>query len=137
MTKSACTRASLIPYPMIAAAVGGDPEAVNRVVRHYSGYIAALSTRTIYGPDGNSHRKNVKWSTEKGREYLMSVLKEDPLGSRSIDSVKLSDAKEWAIRMSEKGYAYKTISNWKRSLKAPSTRRLRMTASAKTRSTSP
>ena len=66
----------------------------------------------------NSHRKNVKRSTEKGREYLMSVLKEDPLGSRSIDSVKLSDAKEWAIRMSEKGYAYKTISNWKRSLKA-------------------
>lgn len=52
-----------------------------------------------------SHRKNVKRSTEKGREYLMSVLKEDPLGSRSIDSVKLSDAKEWAIRMSEKGYA--------------------------------
>ena len=53
----------------------------------------------------NSHRKNVKRSTEKGRECLMSVLKEDPLGSRSIDSVKLSDAKEWAIRMSEKGYA--------------------------------
>ena len=48
MTKSACTRASLIPYPVIAAAVGGD----NRVVRHYSGYIAALSTRTSYGPDG-------------------------------------------------------------------------------------
>ena len=46
MTKSACTRASLIPYPVIAA------EAVNRVVRHYSGYIAALSTRTSYGPDG-------------------------------------------------------------------------------------
>ena len=66
----------------------------------------------------NSHRKNVKRSTEKGREYLMSVLKSDPLGSRSIDTVKLSDAKEWAIRMSEKGYAYKTINNWKRSLKA-------------------
>ena len=42
MIKSACTRASLIPYPVIAAAVGGNPEAVNRVVRHYSGYIAAL-----------------------------------------------------------------------------------------------
>ena len=25
---------------------------MNRVVRHYSGYIAALSTRTSYGPDG-------------------------------------------------------------------------------------
>ena len=34
MIKSACTRASLIPYPVIAAAVGGNPEAVNRVVRH-------------------------------------------------------------------------------------------------------
>ena len=52
MTKSACTRASLIPYPVIAAAVGGNPEAVNRVVRHYSGYIAALSTRTSYDLDG-------------------------------------------------------------------------------------
>ena len=48
MSKSARTRASLIPYPVIAAAVGGDPEAVSRVVRHYSGYIAALSTRTSY-----------------------------------------------------------------------------------------
>ena len=46
MTKSARTRASLIPYPVIAAAAEGDPVAVNRVVRHYSGYIAALSTRT-------------------------------------------------------------------------------------------
>ena len=31
----------LIPYPVIAAAVRGDPEAVNRVLDHYSGYIAA------------------------------------------------------------------------------------------------
>ena len=38
----------LIPYPVIAAAVRGDPEAVNRVLDHYSGYIAALSTRRGY-----------------------------------------------------------------------------------------
>lgn len=36
MTKSAHTRASLLPYPIIAAAVAGDAEAVSRVVRHYS-----------------------------------------------------------------------------------------------------
>lgn len=52
MSKSARTRATLIPYPVIAAAVAGDPEAVNQVVQHYSGYIAALSTRPGYGPDG-------------------------------------------------------------------------------------
>ena len=66
----------------------------------------------------NSHRKNVKRNTVKGRKYLMDILEKDPLGMRSIDSVKLSDAKEWVIRMSDNGYAYKTISNFKRSLKA-------------------
>ena len=52
MTKSVHTRASLLPYPIIAAAVAGDAEAVSRVVRHYSSYIAALSTRTSHGSDG-------------------------------------------------------------------------------------
>ncbi len=65
-----------------------------------------------------SHRKNVRLNTQVGRQHLMGLLKDDPLGARSIESVKLSDAKEWAIRMNEKGFAYKTISNYKRSLKA-------------------
>lgn len=43
----------LIPYPMIAAALRGDPEAVNRVLDFYSGYIAALSTRRGYDQNGN------------------------------------------------------------------------------------
>ena len=43
----------LIPYPVIAAAVWGDPEAVNRVLDFYSGYIAALSTRRGYDQSGN------------------------------------------------------------------------------------
>lgn len=66
----------------------------------------------------NASRANVKKSTEKGRETFMNALKEDALGARSIDSIKPSDAKEWALRMKEKGYAYKTINNYKRSLKA-------------------
>lgn len=36
----------------------------------------------------------------------------------SIDKIKPSDAKAWALRMKEKGYAYQTINNYKRSLKA-------------------
>ena len=43
----------LIPYPVIAAAVRGDPEAVNQVLDHYSGYIAALSMRRGYDQNGN------------------------------------------------------------------------------------
>lgn len=65
-----------------------------------------------------AQRSNVKKNTQAGRKYLMDVLKQDKLGSRSIDSIKPSDAKEWAVRMKEKGYGFKTISNYKRSLKA-------------------
>ena len=52
MVKSASTRAALLPYPIIDAAVRGEPDAENTVIRHYSGYIAALSTRTSYDVHG-------------------------------------------------------------------------------------
>lgn len=64
------------------------------------------------------YRKNVRRNTEKSRQCLINILANDPLGARSIDSVRMSDAKEWAIRMNENGYAYKTINNYKCSLKA-------------------
>lgn len=63
-------------------------------------------------------RGNVKRGTKKGRKQLMNLLSEDKLGAASIENVKLSDAKEWALRMQEKGIAFNTISNHKRSLKA-------------------
>lgn len=65
-----------------------------------------------------AQRSNVKKNTQTGRKYLMDALEQDRLGSRSIDSIKPSDAKEWAVRMKEKGYSFKTINNYKRSLKA-------------------
>ncbi|HBG7072568.1 tyrosine-type recombinase/integrase [Clostridioides difficile] len=61
---------------------------------------------------------NVRLGTKKQRQYLMELLKNDALGSRSIDSIKPSDAKDWAIRMKENGVAYSSINNYKRSLKA-------------------
>ena len=51
-------------------------------------------------------------------DKMKGLLLQDKLGAASIDSVKLSDAKEWALRMQEKGVAYNTICNSKRSLKA-------------------
>ena len=50
-------------------------------------------------------RGNVRKGTQKSRQQLMKLLSEDKLGAASIDSVKLSDAKEWALRMQEKGVA--------------------------------
>ncbi|MFR2529334.1 MAG: tyrosine-type recombinase/integrase [Clostridium paraputrificum] len=66
----------------------------------------------------NAQRPNVKKKTQVGRKYLMKALEEDILGSRSIDSIKPSDARAWAIRMKQKGFSYQTISNYKRSLRA-------------------
>ena len=62
------------------------------------------------------HRANVRHGTKQGRKQLMRILEEDSLGACSIESVKLSDAKEWALRMKDKGYSFKTINNHKRSL---------------------
>lgn len=61
---------------------------------------------------------NVRKNTKTGRNQLMRILEEDKLGACSIDNVKMSDAKDWALRMKEKGFAYNTIKNHKRSLKA-------------------
>lgn len=52
-TKTAAYK--LLPYPVIAAASGGDIEAMNAVLKHYEGYIAVLSTRELYDEYGNPH----------------------------------------------------------------------------------
>ena len=54
----------------------------------------------------NAQRANVKKSTQKQRKQLMRLLKEDKLGARSIDTIKPSDAKEWALRMKDKGFSW-------------------------------
>jgi len=45
----------LLPFPVIVAATGGDMEAINKVLKHYKGYIIALSTRRLYDEYGNAH----------------------------------------------------------------------------------
>lgn len=49
------TNTRLLPYPVIEAAVGGDVDAINTVLKHYEGYIIALSKRRMYDDDGNPH----------------------------------------------------------------------------------
>lgn len=76
-----------------------------------------MSVRELYA-EQTRHRVNVRYNTTQGRKRLMKVLEEDVLGSYPIVNVKQSDAKEWVLRMKQKGISYKTIRNDKRSLKA-------------------
>lgn len=48
-------RKDLLPYAVIQAATTGDPDAINAVLRHYSGYITSMSLRTLYDRQGNSY----------------------------------------------------------------------------------
>jgi hypothetical protein len=45
----------LLPFPVIEAAASGDVGAINTVLKHYEGYIIALSTRRLFDEDGNAH----------------------------------------------------------------------------------
>ncbi|WP_440896992.1 helix-turn-helix domain-containing protein [Amphibacillus sp. Q70] len=45
----------LLSYPVIVLASNGDVDAINVVLKHYEGYIAALSMRTFYDEGGNPH----------------------------------------------------------------------------------
>ncbi len=66
----------------------------------------------------NRYNGNVRQNTVLYRNYLLGLLKEDKLGVANIDNVKMSDAKEWVLRLKAQGFSYQTIKNCKRSMKA-------------------
>ena len=45
----------MIPFPVIVKAADGDIEAINQIVRHYSGFIASRSMRPMKDEYGNTH----------------------------------------------------------------------------------
>ncbi len=45
----------MIPFPVIVRAADGDIEAVNQIVRHYSGFIASRAMRPMKDEYGNTH----------------------------------------------------------------------------------
>jgi hypothetical protein len=50
--QSKTTGSGLLPFSVIVAASGGDVDAINKVLKHYEGYIIALSTIRLYDVDG-------------------------------------------------------------------------------------
>ena len=60
----------LLPYPVIIAAIKGDPEAMKIVVQHYESYIASLSMRKL-----RDERGNIYWGIDEDiRDRLRSHL---------------------------------------------------------------
>ena len=45
----------LLPFCVIEAAASGDVDAINKVLKHYKGYIIVLSTRRLFDEDGKPY----------------------------------------------------------------------------------
>ena len=45
----------LLPFSTIETAASGDIDAINKVLKHYEGYIIALSTRPLFDEYGKQH----------------------------------------------------------------------------------
>ena len=46
-------KAKVLPFQTIKAATGGNVDAINKVLKHFEGYIIALSTERLYDEGGN------------------------------------------------------------------------------------
>ena len=48
-------RSGLLPFRVIEAAASGDVDAINKVLKHYDGYIKALSTKRLFDESGRPY----------------------------------------------------------------------------------
>lgn len=56
-----------------------------------------------------NQKRGVKYYTKQNYQFVFKLLKRDEFGNRRIDTVKLSDAREWCIKLQDEGMAYATI----------------------------
>jgi len=72
-------RNSLVPYPVIVSAAGGDVDAIHTVLKHYEGYIAALAARRCFDDSGNPHmRVDEELRRRLEAKLTAAILKFDP-----------------------------------------------------------
>lgn len=56
-----------------------------------------------------NQKRGVKHNTQANYNFVINVIKKEPFGNRRIDKVKLSDAKEWLIKLQDDGRKYSSI----------------------------
>lgn len=64
----------LLSLSVIHAAQAGDPEAVERVLRYYEGYINKLCTRTLYDDYGEPHIRVDEYMKRRMENKLIQTI---------------------------------------------------------------
>lgn len=54
-------------------------------------------------------KTGVRHNTEANYNFVLNIIKKEQFGNERIDKVKLSDAKEWLIKLQKDGRGYSTI----------------------------
>ncbi len=56
-----------------------------------------------------NQKRGVKHNTQANYNFVVNVIKKETFGAKRIDEVKLSDAKEWLIKLQDDGRGYSSI----------------------------
>ena len=56
-----------------------------------------------------SQKRGVKHNTQANYNFVINVIKKEEFGAKRIDTIKLSDAKRWLIKLQDDGRGYSTI----------------------------
>ncbi|MCM1171382.1 MAG: site-specific integrase [Clostridium sp.] len=56
-----------------------------------------------------SQKRGVKHNTKANYNFVINIIKKEKFGAKRIDTVKLSDAKEWLIKLQDEGRGYSSI----------------------------
>ena len=54
-------------------------------------------------------KRGVKHNTQANYQFVINVIKKEEFGAKRIDSIKLSDAKAWLIKLQDDGRGYSSI----------------------------
>lgn len=67
---------SLLPIPVILAAIRGEESAINQVLRYYERYITALASKELYDRYGNLYIcVDYELKTELQNKLIAGILK--------------------------------------------------------------
>ena len=80
-------------------------KALNDEVAYHGGDISVLGLAERY----ISLKTGVRHNTVAGYKTVLNLLKKDAFGSKRIDEVKVSDTKEWLIKLQQDGKHYSSI----------------------------
>lgn len=56
-------------------------------------------------------RKGERYNKKVGYQFVLNLIKKEDFGYRKINTIKISDAKQWFMKLQNDGKGYSTITS--------------------------